>query len=122
MIFSKAYSLFLSVLLTGYTVSAFTDQCTYKQLPMFTGGASDDYVNCIALDPINKMIVYGGNTTSTGFAPAANDHAFLVGIDYDGNWMWGKFFYNVSYALSDISGCQMASDGLTLTLYGMSNS
>lgn len=68
------------------------------------------------------MIVYGGNTTSVGFAPAANDHAFLVGIDYDGNWMWGKFFYNVSYALSDISGCQMASDGLSLTLLGVSNS
>lgn len=122
MIFSKCIALILSVLMSSYTVAAFTDQCTYKQLPIFTGGLSDDFVNCIAFDPINKLIVYGGNTTSVNFAPAANDHAFLIAIDYDGNWMWGKFFYNVSYALSDISGCQMASDGLSLTLFGISNS
>lgn len=50
-------------------------------------------------------MVMGGNTTSTNFAPAANDHAFLTGFDLNGNWKWGKFFYNVSYALSTISGC-----------------
>ena len=64
----------------------------------------------------------GGNTTSTNFAPAANDHAFLTGFDLDGNWKWGKFFYNVSYALSTISGCQMSSKGSSLTLFGIANS
>lgn len=68
------------------------------------------------------MIILGGNTTSVNFGPAANDHAYLVGMDLDGNWMWGKFFYNVSYALSTISGCHLSSDGSSLTLYGVSNS
>jgi hypothetical protein len=67
------------------------------------------------------MIVMGGNTTSVNFAPAGNDHAFLIGVDYYGNWQWGKFFYNVSYAVSDISGCKMSSDGSSLTLFAMAN-
>lgn len=40
----------------------------------------------------------------------------------DGNWQWGKFFYNVTSALSTISGCKMASDGKSLTLMGVANS
>jgi hypothetical protein len=68
------------------------------------------------------MIVMGGNTTSVNFAPAGNDHAFLIGVDYFGNWQWGKFFYNVSYAVSDISGCKMSSDGSSLSLFAMANS
>lgn len=74
-------------------------------MPIFVGGASNEYVNCLAYDPVNQMMIMGGNTTSTNFAPAANDHAFLTAFDLDGNWKWGKFFYNVSYAMSTISGC-----------------
>ena len=101
---------------------AFSDQCTYKQLPIFIGGTSNEYVNCLVYDEVNNMIIVGGNTTSTQFAPAANDHAFLVGLDMEGNWQWGKFFYNVTSALSTISGCKMASDGQSLTLMGVANS
>ena len=68
------------------------------------------------------MIIVGGNTASDDFAPAANDHGFLYALDLAGNWQWGKFFYNVSYAVSDISGCNMASDGKSLTILGMGNS
>jgi len=89
---------------------------------MFVGGASNEYVNCIAHDPNTNMIIYAGNTTSTNFAPAANEHAFIIGMDIDGNWKWGKFFYNVSYAVSTISGCKMSSDGNSLSMYALSNS
>jgi len=64
----------------------------------------------------------GGNTTSDDFAPASNEHGFLMAIDTSGNYQWGKFFYNVSYALSDIQGCQMSSEGNSLTLIGLGNS
>ena len=99
----------------------FNDACTYKQLPIFVGGASDEYVNCLVYDPKTDMIVFGGNTTSANFAPAQNEHGFLVGIDLDGNWIWGKFFYNVSYAISTVSGCSFSSDGSSLTTYVISN-
>jgi hypothetical protein len=90
-------------------------------LPLFTGGLGDEYVNCLIYDPLAKMIILGGNTTSANFAPTENDHAWLVGLDLDGNWMWGKFFYNVSYALTTISGCHLSSDGLSINLFGVGN-
>lgn len=68
------------------------------------------------------MILIGGNTTSDDFAPASNEHGFLMAIDTDGNYKWGKFFYNVSYALSDLQGCQMSSGGSSLTIVGLGNS
>ena len=97
-------------------------QCTYKLLPIYAGGSSKENVNCFVHDPATNMIIVGGNTTSDDFSPAANDHGFLFALDPVGNWMWGNFFYNLSYALSDISGCQMSSDGSSLTLLGMGNS
>ena len=59
------------------------------------------------------LIIVGGNTTSPDFAPAANDHGFLYALDIDGN---------VSYAVSDISGCQISSDGSSLSVIGMGKS
>lgn len=99
-----------------------TDYCQYHLFPIFAGGTSKEYVNCFAYDPNTELIVVGGNTTSEDFAPAANDHGYLFAIDLDGNWKWGKFFYNVSYAVSDVSGCQLSSDGSSLTIFGMGNS
>ena len=110
------------MLLLTTAQAAFRDQCVYKQMPVFIGGASNEYVNCLIHDTANNMIIVGGNTTSTQFAPAASDHAFLVGLDMEGNWQWGKFFYNVTSVLSTISGCKMASDGKSLTLMGVANS
>jgi len=40
----------------------------------------------------------------------------------EGNYKWGNFFYNVSYAVSDITGCAMSSDGLRLNVQAMANS
>jgi len=99
-----------------------TDQCSYKLLPIYAGGSSDEKVNCIKYDPLSGLILVGGNTTSDNFAPAANDHGFIFAIDLEGNWQWGKFFYNVSYAFSNVAGCRFSSDGSTLTFHGMGNS
>ena len=46
----------------------------------------------------------------------------MFALDLSGNWKWGNFFYNVSYAVSSIDGCQLSSDGLSLAVSGMGNS
>lgn len=70
---------------------------------------------------MREYIIVGGNTNSPDYAPAANDHAFMYAVDYEGNWRWGKFFYNESYAISTISGCQIDDNG-NIIIMGMSNS
>jgi hypothetical protein len=57
------------------------------------------------------LIIVAGNTTSDDYGPAPSDHAFAYAIDMDGNWKWGKFFYNVSFAIQTISGCSMDAEG-----------
>jgi len=99
-----------------------SDQCKYNLFPIYAGGSKKEQVNCFVYDPLNEMIIVGGSTNSEDFAPAANDHGYLFAIDLSGNWQWGKFFYNVSYAVSDISGCQLSSDGSSLTVFGQGNS
>ena len=69
-------------------------------------------------DPVNDLIIVAGNSTSEDFAPAANNHAFAYALDMDGNWIWGKFFYNVSFAVSTISGCQIDDDN-NLVMLGL---
>jgi hypothetical protein len=36
--------------------------------------------------------------------------------------MWGNFFYNVSYAVSSITGCKMSSENNYITVFGIANS
>jgi hypothetical protein len=90
--------------------------------PIFSGGSSRDLVNCFAYHEESGLLLVGGNTTSADFAPAANDHGYIYALDLDGNFMWGRFFYNVSYAISDVSGCQIASDGSSLAVLAMGKS
>lgn len=99
-----------------------TDTCSYKLMPLYAGGSSDEHVNCIKYDPNSGLIIVAGNTTSDDFAPAANDHGFIFALDTSGNWQWGKFFYNVSYAFSNVAGCRFSSDSSSLTFQGMGNS
>jgi hypothetical protein len=68
------------------------------------------------------LIIIGGNTTSDDFGPTPNEHGFLMAIDTSSNLKWGNFFYNVSYALSGIEGCQMSSEGTSLSIIGHGNS
>lgn len=87
------------------------DSCKQKVFPLSVGGSKDERVSCTIYDPVNEYIIVAGNSTSEDFAPAANDHAFAYAVDLDGNWKWGNFFYNVSYAVSTISGCHMDGNG-----------
>ena len=73
------------------------------------------------LDPTNNFFIAGGKTTSSNFAPAENDHGFVYALDSYGNWMWGNFFYNVSYAISDVSACKMSSANSLITVLGLAN-
>jgi len=86
------------------------DQCKYQLFPISSGGSKDEKVSCTVFDPVNQFIIV-----------AANDHAFAYAVDLDGNWKWGKFFYNVSYAMSTISGCEV-DDNSNLVLLGQGNS
>ena len=79
-------------------------------------------MRCFVFDPIENLILVGGVTTSEDFAPAPNDHGYLYALDLDANWKWGYFFYNVSYAVSQIDGCQLSSDGSSLAMMGIGNS
>jgi len=79
-------------------------------------------VRCFVYDPINQLIIVGGVTGSEDFAPAPNDHGYMFALDLSGNWKWGNFFYNVSYAVSTIDGCQLSSDGSSLAVMGSGNS
>ena len=98
-----------------------SDECRYETFPLVSGGSKDEKVTCTVFDPVNNYIIVAGNSTSEDYAPAANDHAFAYAVDLDGNWKWGKFFYNVSYAVSTISGCQF-DDNNNLVLLGMGDS
>lgn len=96
--------------------------CEYNRWPVYMGGSSNEKVGCFLYDEKNELFIIGGNTTSEDFAPAQNNHGFLAALDLDANWVWGKFFYNVSYALSDITGCKMTTDGNSLIVLGQGNS
>lgn len=98
-----------------------TDACKEKLFPVSSGGSKDEKVSCTMNFPQHNLILMAGNTTSEDYAPAASDHAYLYAVDYDGNWKWGKFFYNVSFAVSSISGCHQDGNGNAVFL-GMGNS
>ena len=90
--------------------------CREKLFPITSGGSKDEKVSCTFHDPLNDLIIVAGNSTSEDYGPAANDHAFVYAIDMQGNWVWGKFFYNVSYAVSTISGCSVDANGNAVML------
>ena len=97
-------------------------QCESAYWPIYAGGSKDsEDVRCFIYDPNTQLIIVGGVTKSDDFAPAPNDHGYLFALDLDANWKWGSFFYNVSYAVTAIDGCQMSSDGTTLAVAGLGN-
>jgi len=117
----------VAVISAMFTYGAYSqvmsESCSYDIFPVFIGGTKGhEKVSCFAYDAANDIIMIGGNTTSEDFAPASNEHGFLMAIDSAGNYKWGNFFYNVSYALSDIQGCVMSKDGKSLNLQGLGNS
>jgi len=104
------------------TNAQLSEECSYNIFPLFIGGdKGSEKTSCLVYDKTNDLIIMGGNTTSDDFAPASNEHGYLVALDVQGNWVWGNFFYNVSWAISDITGCTMNSDKSALTVMGVGN-
>ena len=68
------------------------------------------------------MLIAAGKTNSNNFAPAQNDHGYVFALDPEGDWLWGNFFYNVSYAVSTVTGCQLSSKGTYVSIFGIANS
>jgi len=101
--------------------SSMSDTCKEKTFPISSGGKKDEKVSCTMDFSDIGLIIVAGNTTSEDYAPAANDHAFAYAVDLEGNWRWGNFFYNVSFAVSTISGCSKDANGNAVML-GMGNS
>jgi hypothetical protein len=118
--------MFVNTQLDSFSVNAatygfedMTPGCREKLFPMSSGGKKDEKVGCTAFDKARGQIIIAGNTTSDDYAPAANEHAFAYAVDLDGNWKWGKFLYNVSFAVSTVSGCKMDdADNLVLLATG----
>jgi hypothetical protein len=90
--------------------------------PIYLGGSSRENVNCLAYHEDLGLLFVGGNTTSSDFGPSETDHGFLYALDSDGNLRWGNFYYNVSYAITDISGCTLDTNSYSLAVLGMANS
>ena len=103
------------------TTNQDTSNCEYNKFPIYMGGSKDEKISCFMYDPLNELFIIGGNTTSDDFAPASNSHSFMIAVDLDANQRWGKFFYNLSNAVSDISGCKLSSDGSSMIVMGQSN-
>lgn len=98
------------------------DVCEYKRFPIIAGGSADETIQCMMYDPTSDYMIMAGKTNSNNFAPAQNDHGYIYALDASGNWMWGNFFYNVSYAVSTITGCKMSSQNTYITIFGVANS
>jgi len=121
---SKVQQVLLALsLLVGLMTPHVAAQCEDAIWPIYAGGSkgSED-VRCFVYDPIEQLIIVGGVTGSEDFAPAPNDHGYMFALDLSGNWKWGNFFYNVSYAVSHIDGCQLSSDGSSISVMGLGNS
>jgi hypothetical protein len=95
--------------------------CSYKKFPIFAGGSKKEIVNTLNVDPVSNYIYVGGSTESSNFAPAENSHGFVYAINPDGDWMWGQFFYNVSYAVSQINGILMSQNNTFINCIGQAN-
>jgi hypothetical protein len=65
--------------------------------PISAGGRSgNEIVSCVAVDAKNKQFIVAGNSTSDDWVPNNRPHAFVYSVDFEGNWRWGKYFYNAS--------------------------
>jgi hypothetical protein len=60
-----------------------------------------------------------GYTESPAFAPTQSAHGFAYAVDFDGNWKWGYFYYNVGSAVESIAGCMFDSNNHIL-FHGLS--
>lgn len=112
----------MMALLLATSVSAMNNSaCSYKMFPIFAGGSKTEEVRAVEVDPISQYIFVGGKTDSSNFAPAENPHGYVYAVNSNGDWMWGQFFYNVSYAVSQIDGIMMSQNNTVVNCFGQAN-
>ena len=89
-----------------------SDICREKVWPIVSGGDRREEVHCQLLweneEKTKQYIITAGNTTSDKYVPSSSPpHAYMYALDNDGNWKWGKFYYNQSITIQSITGCQV---------------
>ena len=111
----------LGLLTLASADSTMSAACNYKMFPIFAGGSKIEDVRALEVDPSTNWIYVGGQSQSADFAPAENPHGYVYAVSPDGEWMWGNFFYNVSYAVSEIDGIILSQFGTYLSIIGQAN-
>ena len=94
--------------------------CIKQNLPVIVGGSKDEMPRCVVFDPANNLVIVGGITRSSDFGPANSPYGFLYAINLEGEWTWGNYFQNFTSNLSEITGCQLSSDGKSVVILGKS--
>jgi hypothetical protein len=65
---------FLLILLASFHAQAsdvtWDATCQYNAFPVFAGGSSNEYLNCMLYDSTQDYIITAGKTSSNDFAPA----------------------------------------------------
>jgi hypothetical protein len=87
--------------------------------PITVGGEFDEFVNCTMHDKVNDIIIVAGYTESDEFAPTESAHGWAYAVDFDGNWLWGYFYYNVGAAIESIAGCHFDANN-DILFHGLS--
>ena len=96
--------------------SQLSGTCRRDLFPISIGGSGDEHINCVVHDEKNNQIIVAGNSTSANFVWASRVNAFAVAFDLDGNWKWGKYFWESSKEVKSISACHMSKDGSLVAL------
>jgi len=86
-----------------------SERCLQNTFPITAGGFADEKASCMVYDPVNDLLIMGGRTVSDDFGPATTQHGFLYAVNLEGDYKWGRFYYNTS-SINDITGCKMSSD------------
>ena len=100
--------------------------CSADYFPVYSGGLRAEIVNCFLYDDTNQLIIIGGESNSADYvgpvftSDALTDpHGFLYALDLDGNWQWGRQYFNGTGIVTNITGCQMSSNKKSLSVLGM---
>jgi len=98
------------IALCSILISAVKSTCETGVFPISWGGRSEETVTCSLYHEWKNIHIVAGTSNSDDFVPAASNHGYVMAFDNDGNVLANYFNYNVSYALSEISGCAFSDD------------
>jgi len=73
------------------------------------------------VDPATRCAYLYGTTYSSNFGPLPSPHGFATAI-CEGNYMWGKYYYNTTFQLLQIDGAKLHKKGSSvLAEIGLAN-